>query len=163
MTEAQLLLDYPSLRAQDLVNAWSYAKSHRGRDLGGDSRERGRLNLGPFLRRRKLPIPGHRGPAPVGPRRPDSPRCRGAGQGIADDVVLADATAADRILLTQDRRDFIRLHNAGMPHVGIVVCTYVPDAERLAGRIDAAIAGADAQGRWLCRRPECGPSSDHRP
>ena len=29
VTEAQLLLDYPSLRAQDLVNAWSYAKSHR--------------------------------------------------------------------------------------------------------------------------------------
>jgi uncharacterized protein (DUF433 family) len=29
VTEAQLLLDYPSLRAQDLVNAWSYARSHR--------------------------------------------------------------------------------------------------------------------------------------
>jgi uncharacterized protein (DUF433 family) len=27
--EAQLLLDYPSLRAQDLVNAWSYAQFHR--------------------------------------------------------------------------------------------------------------------------------------
>jgi uncharacterized protein (DUF433 family) len=29
VTEAQLLLDYPSLRAQDLVNAWSDAKTHR--------------------------------------------------------------------------------------------------------------------------------------
>ncbi len=28
-SEAQLLLDYPGLRAQDLVNAWSYARSHR--------------------------------------------------------------------------------------------------------------------------------------
>jgi predicted nuclease of predicted toxin-antitoxin system len=74
-----------------------------------------------------------------------------AGQGIADDIVLADATAADRILLTQDRRDFIRLHNAGTPHVGIVVCTYDPDAERVASRIDTAVAGAGAQGRWLLR------------
>jgi uncharacterized protein (DUF433 family) len=29
VSEAQLLLDYPSLRAEDLVNAWSYASSHR--------------------------------------------------------------------------------------------------------------------------------------
>ncbi len=29
VSEAQLLLDYPSLRAQDLVNAWTYAKVHR--------------------------------------------------------------------------------------------------------------------------------------
>ncbi len=29
VTEAQLLLDYPALRAEDLVNAWSYAESNR--------------------------------------------------------------------------------------------------------------------------------------
>jgi uncharacterized protein (DUF433 family) len=28
VSEAQLLLDYPDLRAADLVNAWSYAKAH---------------------------------------------------------------------------------------------------------------------------------------
>jgi uncharacterized protein (DUF433 family) len=28
-TEAELLADYPSLRAQDLVNAWAYAIAHR--------------------------------------------------------------------------------------------------------------------------------------
>jgi uncharacterized protein (DUF433 family) len=28
-SEAQLLLDYPSLRAEDLVNAWSYYRDHR--------------------------------------------------------------------------------------------------------------------------------------
>jgi uncharacterized protein (DUF433 family) len=33
VTEAQLLLVYPSLRARDLVNAWSYAESHRGEIL----------------------------------------------------------------------------------------------------------------------------------
>ena len=28
-SEADLLLDYPSLRAEDLVNAWTYYRSHR--------------------------------------------------------------------------------------------------------------------------------------
>lgn len=28
VSEVQLLLDYPSLRAKDIVNAWSYAESH---------------------------------------------------------------------------------------------------------------------------------------
>jgi uncharacterized protein (DUF433 family) len=27
-SEAQLLVDYPALRAEDLVNAWPYARSH---------------------------------------------------------------------------------------------------------------------------------------
>jgi len=29
VNEAQLLIDYPTLRAEDLVNAWSYAQAHR--------------------------------------------------------------------------------------------------------------------------------------
>lgn len=28
-TEADLLSDYPSLRAEDLVNAWTYVRAHR--------------------------------------------------------------------------------------------------------------------------------------
>ena len=74
-----------------------------------------------------------------------------AGQGISDDAVLADAAAADRVLLTQNRRDFIRLHNVGMPHAGIVVCTYDPDAERLARRIDVAVSTAGVLVRTLLR------------
>ncbi len=74
-----------------------------------------------------------------------------AGLGIDDDTVLADATAAGRTLLTQNRRDFIRRHNAGMPHRGIVVCTYDPDAQALASRIDQAVATITAPGRWLLR------------
>jgi hypothetical protein len=74
-----------------------------------------------------------------------------AGLGIDDDAVLADAAAADRILLTQNRRDFIRRHNAGMPHQGIVVCTYDPDAGALARRINAAVAAIGAPSRWLVR------------
>jgi hypothetical protein len=71
-----------------------------------------------------------------------------AGLGIDADTVLVDAAAAGRILLTQNRRNFIRRHNAGSPHQGIVVCTYDPDAEALASRIDEAVAGP---GRWLLR------------
>ena len=29
VSEAQLLIDYPTLLAEDLVNAWSYARAHR--------------------------------------------------------------------------------------------------------------------------------------
>ena len=29
MTEDELLRSYPTLRAEDLVNAWAYARSHR--------------------------------------------------------------------------------------------------------------------------------------
>jgi uncharacterized protein (DUF433 family) len=32
VTEAELLLDYPSLRAEDLVNAWAYVRAH-GSDI----------------------------------------------------------------------------------------------------------------------------------
>jgi uncharacterized protein with PIN domain len=74
-----------------------------------------------------------------------------AGLGIDDDTVLADALAVGRILLTQNRRDFIRRHNMGLPHQGIIVCTHDPDAEALARRIDEAIAAVAGPGRWLLR------------
>lgn len=74
-----------------------------------------------------------------------------AGQGIDDDRVLSDALEADRILLTQNRRDFIRRHEKGMLHQGIVVCTYDRDTDRLARRIDEAVAAAGPIGRWLVR------------
>jgi hypothetical protein len=38
-----------------------------------------------------------------------------AGSGIGDEVVLADALALGRIVLTQNRKHFVRLHNAGQP------------------------------------------------
>jgi hypothetical protein len=44
--------------------------------------------------------------------------CQEAGradQGIDDDVVLADAMAQERILLTQNRKHFIRLDRSSRP------------------------------------------------
>jgi hypothetical protein len=81
-----------------------------------------------------------------------------AGQGIEDDAVLADATTLDRIVLTQNRKHFIRLHQSGQDHRGIVVCTCDPDAEALSRRIDAAVDAQEPGGRWLVRvnRPHPG-------
>ena len=87
--------------------------------------------------------------------------CQEAGrgdQGISDDVVLADALASARILLTQNRKHFIRLDRAGQAHRGIVVCTYEPDADALARRIEQDVAAQTPGGRWLLRviRPNLG-------
>ena len=62
-------------------------------------------------------------------------------QRIPDEEVLVFATSQRRVLLTQNRKDFLRIHNAGsLPHTGIVLCT--ADAEFLeqANRISKAVS-----------------------
>jgi predicted nuclease of predicted toxin-antitoxin system len=59
-----------------------------------------------------------------------------ANQGIADPDVLAFAISQERILLTINRRDFIKLHFADSNHFGIVVCTKDGNFEAFAQRID---------------------------
>ena len=82
-----------------------------------------------------------------------------AGQGIDDEIVLDDARAMSRILLTQNREDFKKLHRKGLPHQGIVVCTYDRDAEALSRRISEAVSHEDPGGRWLVSviRPNTSP------
>jgi hypothetical protein len=78
--------------------------------------------------------------------------CQEAGradQGIDDSTILADALGMDRIVLTQNRDDFKKLHRRGLPHRGIVICTYDPDTEALALRISDAVAREEPGGRWL--------------
>jgi hypothetical protein len=72
-----------------------------------------------------------------------------AGQGIPDEEVLADAMAFGRILLSQNRGDFIALDRQGLPHCGIVACTYDPDSEGHALRISEAVTAQEPGGRWL--------------
>jgi hypothetical protein len=62
-----------------------------------------------------------------------------ANQAIADDQVLAYASAQGRAILTLNRKDFIRLHSHSSEHQGIVVCTSDLDFDGQASRIDAAI------------------------
>ncbi|NJR68083.1 MAG: DUF5615 family PIN-like protein [Synechococcales cyanobacterium CRU_2_2] len=62
-----------------------------------------------------------------------------ANQGIPDDEVLAFANSQQRAVLTLNRRDFIRLHNQGAEHAGIVVCKDDADKVALGDRIHQTI------------------------
>ncbi len=59
-----------------------------------------------------------------------------ANKAIPDEAVLTRATILKRVLLTINRRDFKRLHNADRNHAGILICTFDPDFVNQAFRID---------------------------
>jgi predicted nuclease of predicted toxin-antitoxin system len=63
-----------------------------------------------------------------------------ANQGISDSDVLAFATSENRAVITQNRKDFLRLHRIQPDHAGIIACTN--DMLRI------AIANAIGK-RWL--------------
>ncbi len=70
-----------------------------------------------------------------------------AGQAIPDEDVLVFSSENQRILLTFNRKDFIRLHQQNPNHGGIVVCTVDANFEQLARRINEALTGiADMRG-----------------
>ncbi len=58
---------------------------------------------------------------------------------IPDDEVLDFARQNNRIVLTFNRKDFIRLHIQNPIHPGLIVCTEDKDNEALALRIHDAI------------------------
>ncbi len=62
-----------------------------------------------------------------------------AGIALPDEEVLASATADQRILLTFNRKHFIRLHESGISHSGIVVCTFDPNFNALALRVHQVV------------------------
>lgn len=73
-----------------------------------------------------------------------------AGQKIPDEKVLSFAVENSRILLTLNRKHFIRLHNEHPVHTGIVVCTFDPDFVGQANRIHSAVLDqADISGMLL--------------
>lgn len=71
-----------------------------------------------------------------------------AGQSLPDEQVLAFAAAEGRVLLTLNRRHFVRLHASHLAHAGIIVCSFDPDFVGQAGRIHASItAGPQVSGQ----------------
>jgi len=75
-----------------------------------------------------------------------------ANQSIPDDEVLQFATSMNRVLLTLNRRDFIRLdRDAGGQHAGIVVCTQDSDYAGQAQRIDVGVRNAGLMAGKLVR------------
>jgi len=74
-----------------------------------------------------------------------------AGQSLTDEAVLDLACADDRAVLTLNRRHFIRLHETGRDHAGIIVCTFDLDFAGQAGRIHEAIGEQPQLGGRLVR------------
>ena len=75
-----------------------------------------------------------------------------ANSAVPDAEILAFAVAEGRILLTHNRRHFLRLHqHRTADHRGIVLCTFDPDFCRQAQRISAAVATAPEMTNNLIR------------
>jgi predicted nuclease of predicted toxin-antitoxin system len=80
-----------------------------------------------------------------------------ASQGIDDPDVLVRAIELGRAIITNDRRDYHRLHRTQPNHAGIITYTNDPDRDALALRIHAAVSAyADLAGvliRVVCPNP----------
>ncbi len=63
-----------------------------------------------------------------------------ANQSILDEDVLLYAIETKRILLTLNRKDFMKLHKIFSNHFGIIVCTNDPDLERQSNNIHNAVS-----------------------
>ena len=55
---------------------------------------------------------------------------------VPDDAVFVYAIAEQRIIITVNRKDFVRLHRENPEHFGIIVCTENPNIEVFAQCID---------------------------
>lgn len=62
-----------------------------------------------------------------------------AGQSISDEKILAFALTENRMVLTLNRKHFVRLHQQQHQHCGIIACTVDLDFVGLARRIHTAI------------------------
>lgn len=74
-----------------------------------------------------------------------------ANRSVPDDDVLTFAIAEDRIILTMNRKHFVRLHLQDAGHPGMVVCTYDPDFPRQAQRIHQEISAFESLAGMLVR------------
>lgn len=73
-----------------------------------------------------------------------------ANQSVPDEEVLKFARSENRAVLTLNRKHFVRLHESGVRHTGIVVCTFDTDFSGQSRRIDEAIrVAADLSGELI--------------
>ncbi len=70
---------------------------------------------------------------------------------IPDEEVLAFAVNDERAVLTLNRDDFFRLHRLQPDHCGIIACKDDVDRERMARRINEAIASGETLRSKLIR------------
>ena len=74
-----------------------------------------------------------------------------ADKAIPDQEVLAFAAERNRVVITLNRKHFIRLHQQRPEHAGIIVCTFDVDYAGLAQRIHEALASQPATAGRLIR------------
>jgi predicted nuclease of predicted toxin-antitoxin system len=73
-----------------------------------------------------------------------------ANQRIPDSEILTFATSDKRAVITENRKDFFRLHRVQPNHAGIIACTNDRDWEALANRIHNAITAEEClQGKLI--------------
>lgn len=79
-----------------------------------------------------------------------------AGTAMSDEAALVFAAEKSRSLITLNRKHFVRLHEKGQQHAGIIVCTFDPDFAGQARRVDNAIRASAPLAQRLIRvnRPE---------
>lgn len=65
-----------------------------------------------------------------------------AGKALPDQAVLALAAADNRILITPNRRHFIRMHALNPDHCGIVACSFDAAFAAQARRVHEALEAA---------------------
>ncbi|MEG3843466.1 DUF5615 family PIN-like protein [Microcoleus sp. herbarium14] len=82
-----------------------------------------------------------------------------ANQKIPDPDVLAFATSEKRAVITENRKDFFRLHRIQPLHAGIIACTNDRNWFALANRIHTAITAEESLEGKLIRvvRPAVSP------
>lgn len=70
--------------------------------------------------------------------------------GASDPEVFAFAIEHDRAVLTQNRRDFVKLHRSQPNHAGVIIGSDDQNFSRLAERTQAAIAAESSlQGKLI--------------
>ncbi|WP_373526683.1 DUF5615 family PIN-like protein [Nostoc sp.] len=62
---------------------------------------------------------------------------------IPDEDVLTFAVCDNRVVITLNRQDFIRLHKRLPNHMGIIVCTNDTNRYQMATRINEAITASE--------------------
>lgn len=73
-----------------------------------------------------------------------------AGKAQPDEAVLAFAVSEKRILITLNRKHFIRLHTLGRDHYGIIVCSVDPAFTAQGYRIhEAVLATGTFEGKLI--------------
>jgi Domain of unknown function (DUF5615) len=74
-----------------------------------------------------------------------------ANQRIPNEDVLAFAISQERAVITQNRRDFIALHNQSLAHAGIVACSKNLDWDSFTEEINRILLGKESIAGELVR------------